>query len=247
MSTNRQSNKLPPLNSQSNGNMQKDNNNGISSINPKPGHHLKKKKLQDRDYQALHNMDDLDNFLNSLLQRKFILGMNLITGHSNLRVLVEIASNVVIMGFILYFLLFSEKQFDNFFTIELCLVMVFKHALFLVDGVFLVFTQVIVITDVIIHALETALWVITFAIFNQNGPLQPSMVPAYYPLLAAGIVIYRFIYWFVSVFVFGRDNVVSKKTNDKNEEGFKHILIISFSSSLLFCLIFSFFILLIFK
>lgn len=140
-----------------------------------------------------------------MLNSKFFSGVNLITGRSNLRTLVEILAEFVVAVFLIIFLLDDDARLKNIPIKEVALVYFFKYCYIFIDSFTLVFKRVLNVFDLINNIIDAVFWFLTYHVLGNQNMNQDNLLSAW----ALGRFIWSILFWGVSAFVFARDDPVS--------------------------------------
>jgi hypothetical protein len=159
----------------------------------------------------LHSFDDLDNFIASRLNRRYILGMNYLTGNSRMVSFVDIAAELAI-GVYLFLFLLNKEPISKIPAYEIGLIYMIKYVLKFLDSLFLVITRVLFFLDVLSFVLDGLFWACFTMYFKEKAGNKDLWMDRLW-MLALIRLVFVPLYYLISTILLGRDNPVSKWFN----------------------------------
>lgn len=153
------------------------------------------------------SFEDIEESIFQILTKKYILGLNLITGRSNLRSVVEIASELVI-GVYLFVFIVSKNEIKEFPFNAITIAYSVKYGVTLIDTLFLIFKKVLSFFDILMNLVDLTFWVLAYLTFKEYSlmGLGDEIQPLFMLAIIRGA--YIALFYILSIFVFARDDAV---------------------------------------
>lgn len=154
--------------------------------------------------KPLRNLRDLNELIFKTLTSKFFSGVNMITGRSNLRTLVESSAEISIAIRLLIFLLQSNPLLAELPLEFVGWVYFIKYLYISLDSLSLIWNNVLSIFDVFNNLIDALFW---FSFQYTLGSNHES-ISNFLRYFAIARFIWSGFFWIGSCFVFGRDDPV---------------------------------------